>query len=975
MNEQALKICITLLENEQAPSDQHLRDVINKVSVLFSLSDDEKEKLHRHLRSVLGIFSEGYKILDSEDGFNPWVKVSKGQISWSFWNRYKAFMEQRMARDTLNKLDNLTDDILDRIGNPASSGIWDKRGLVVGQVQSGKTGNYIGLINKAADAGYKLIIILAGLHDSLRSQTQIRIDEGFLGYNTQRSLQYSSHYFIGVSKYNPTDPITGNTKELPVHALTSGHINGDFNQTKIQGSTNLRGSDPIVAVVKKNPSILRNLILWLAKWGTKNSEGKLLIQNLPILLIDDEADNASINVSKERVSAINGYIRALLTLFEQSAYVGYTATPFANVFIPLQDSQNSKGLDVAIKDFAFSVGDDLFPKDFIINIPAPSNYIGPAELFGLEAGRSSRDKEIEPLPLIRDITVFDSSGLVFVPDKHKKNGPLPDVLPESLKYAIKCFMLSVTARRVRGQIKAHNSMLIHVSRFIRWQDHISVMVDEELKYCQRLIDQRTGNLLNELKEIWQHEFQPVTEAILKREDIYQDPGIAVISWKEIEENLHAAIMPIEVRAVHGDKNIAGLQYHNISPLDYFVSEQTGSYLNIIAIGGDKLSRGLTLEGLTVSYYLRASKMYDTLMQMGRWFGYRPGYADLCRVFTTNDLIGWYRHITIASEEMRDEFDYMYHLRRTPRDYGLKVRTYPGVLKITAANKFRYHTTMWLSYSGSLAQSYEFDITEKRIKNNMDCALSLIGVLGKPSLPPNKENKNQSFFWRGKGNFASITSFLRSYQINQTVMDMRKICEYIEVQAAKGHLTDWNVLLVHNSSASSDRQFTISGLQKPIGLTDRTNQSDKEGIYQVAKANITDQRHEMVDLDDTQISNAVNATIEDFEFDMKDKSEEERAKAKKPTQPSRPRIRQQRSQKEGLLILYPLNPEPFHIDPETGKKGERKKIASLPVFGLAISFPELIHDEKIEYAVNEQFRKEYDYPDEFDQSNDDESANS
>ncbi len=288
-----------------------------------------------------------------------------------------------MAPETINKLDNLTDDILDRIPNPSTSGAWDKRGMVVGQVQSGKTGNYTGLINKSADAGYKLIIVLAGMHDSLRSQTQIRIDEGFLGFNSQRSLQYSNTNKI-VAFYNPIDEKTGVSIDLPANALTSSHLNGDFKMKVAQSAgIHLRSSDPIVAVVKKNGSILKNLISWLAVWGDKQGDGKILIRNIPFLLIDDEADNASINVSTEKVSTINGLIRNLLSLFEQSAYIGYTATPFANIFIPILEQETTKGLDLTIKDYEFAVGQDLFPKDFIINIPAPSNYIGPAKIFGL----------------------------------------------------------------------------------------------------------------------------------------------------------------------------------------------------------------------------------------------------------------------------------------------------------------------------------------------------------------------------------------------------------------------------------------------------------------------------------------------------------------------------------------------------------------------------------------------------------------
>jgi len=207
--------------------------------------------------------------------------------------------------------------------------------------------------------------------------------------------------------------------------------------------------------------------------------------------------------------------------------------------------------------------------------------------------------------------------------------------------------------------------------------------------------------LKELKVIWENDFVPTTLAIIHDQETHTDSEITPIAWKDLENEIYATISKMEVRAVHGDKNIAGLSYHNISPLDYFVSEQQDKYLSVIAVGGDKLSRGLTLEGLTISYYLRASKMYDTLMQMGRWFGYRPGYIDLCRIFTSDELTRWYKHITIASEEMRRDFDYMFLLKKTPKEFGLKVRTHPGVLKITAANKFRYKKIMFLSYSESV----------------------------------------------------------------------------------------------------------------------------------------------------------------------------------------------------------------------------------------------------------------------------------
>jgi len=982
MIEQAKNICIELCRKIKNPTSQDIYASIDNVLKIFPDLFSERGVLFNYLSATFSIFSEAYRILDSEEGYDPWLKDHKSNIRWHFWNRYISYLQKKIAPDTINKLDNLTDDILDRIANPSTPGAWDKRGMVVGQVQSGKTSNYIGLINKASDAGYKLVIVLAGMHDSLRSQTQIRIDEGFLGFNSQRSLQYSNTNKIGVGFYNPIDEKTKQPIDLPANALTSSHLNGDFNRKVAQSAgIHLRSSDPIVAVVKKNGSILKNLISWLAVWGDKQPDGKIIIRNVPFLLIDDEADNASINVSKEKVSAINGCIRAMLSLFEQSAYVGYTATPFANIFIPIQEQESIKGLDLTIKDYEFTVGQDLFPKDFIINIPAPSNYIGPAKIFGLPALTSSDINE-DPLPVIRsvkDYEAFNASNtqeqfqnLVaeveneiantksFVSDKHKRNDPLPEELPNSLKYALKCFVLSATARRVRKQINVHNSMLIHISRFIVWQDRIATLVDAELKFYQKQIEFKSGNLLNELEAIWIKDFVPTTAKVIRDTHIYTDPEITSIVWKEVESEIYSAISKMEVRAVHGDKNVAGLSHHNISPLDYFLSEQQGKFLSVIAVGGDKLSRGLTLEGLTVSYYLRASKMYDTLMQMGRWFGYRPGYVDLCRIFTSDELTRWYKHITIASEEMRRDFDYMFLLKKTPKEFGLKVRTHPGVLKITAANKFRYKKIMYLSYSGELEQTYQFKIDKGRFRKNFDAVIDLISALGKPlSESLNDFNKKQKFVWQSENNFNAITSFLLRYKIGEEVIDTNKIVDYINAQTKKRNLVNWTVALINNSTAKPDEEFYFAGLSDKVGLTDRTNISKDPNDYEVAKYNITDHRHELIDLSRTEVSEAKTQTEADYRKE---------GKKEVPEIPSRKRIKWKRKSQNGLLLIYPLNHNCQQVIDDTTepKMIDRKLISDVPVIGIAISFPEIENDEKIEYAVNEQFRKEYEYPDELDQ---------
>lgn len=672
------------------------------------------------------------------------------------------------------------------------------------------------------------------------------------------------------------------------------------------------------------------------------------------MLIDDEADNASINVSKEKVSAINGCIRALLSLFEQSAYVGYTATPFANIFIPILEQGSVKGLDLTIKDYEFTVGQDLFPKDFIINTPAPSNYIGPAKVFGLPA-LTSADRDEEPLPLVKHIDDYSAT----IPDKHKNKDPKPTEIPKSLKDAIKYFILSTSARRCRGQLDFHNSMLVHLTRWVKWQDKTAELVDSELKFYQKQIELKSGNILEELKAIWEKEFVPTTAKVIRDAHIYTDPEIAPIAWKEVEAEIYSAISKMEVRAVHGDKNVAGLSHQNISPLDYFFSEQQGKFLSVIAVGGDKLSRGLTLEGLTVSYYLRASKMYDTLMQMGRWFGYRPGYVDFCRIFTSDELTRWYKHITIASEEMRRDFDYMFLLKKTPKEFGLKVRTHPGVLKITAANKFRYKKIMYLSYSGELEQTYQFKIDKGRFKKIFDAIIDLISALGKTlSAPLNDFNKKQKFIWQGENNFNAITSFLLKYKIGEEVIDTNKIVDYINAQTKKGNLVNWTVALINNSTAKPEDEYSFTGIADKVGLTDRTNISSDPNDYEVAKYNITDHRHELIDLSSTEVSEAKTQTEADYK---------EEGKKDAPEMPSRKRIKWRRASKNGLLLIYPLNQNCQRIIDDTTdpKTIERKLISDVPVIGIAISFPEIENDEKIEYAVNEQFRKEYEYPEELD----------
>jgi hypothetical protein len=967
--EQAQKICRNLLDIDPPETVEKIKEIISKVSQLLSLNTGDQELLLSRLLEVTGVNQDAPRILDNEKVV-PWVveKWSRMPDNRRFWRRYQNYLadEKKIAPKVISRLDELTNNILDRLADPNDHDEFDKRGLVVGHVQSGKTSNYIGLIAKAADAGYKLIIVLAGIHSSLRSQTQLRIDEGFLGYDTETTRSFSqSNNRIGVGRFDPN---------VPAHSLTSSALNGDFRKNiKETVSISLKGSDPVVVVIKKNSTVLKHLIEWLSRQAGDDVPGtnNRIINNLPMLLIDDEADNASINISKSSVSSINGSIRALLCLFKKSAYVGYTATPYANVFIALPKSgeEPGKGLSIVTGNKDYPVGEDLFPRDFIINIPPPSNYIGPEKFFGIvsedvmyENIAEDEDEQLQnqtfsiqlykpvldhqPYDYQSNITseMLRKENYNFIPDGHKIGDKKPEELPGSLKEAIKCFILSCAARRVRGQVNVHNSMLIHVTRFIEWQNHIALLVEEDLSRYKNKIEFRNQEFLDDMKDLWENEFVRKTEEIQNLPEL-NDSAITTITWDQLEPELLAAVTKIRVRAVHGSKLLGGLESENIQPLDYYNNQKGG--LSVIAVGGNKLSRGLTLEGLTISYYLRASKMYDTLMQMGRWFGYRPGYLDLCRLYTTNDLVSHYKHITAATEEMRAEFDRMSLLNRPPSKYGLKVRAHSGVLTITAANKFRYKKMMSFIFSGDLEETWKFDKSRVDLfEKNYLFTARFIDSLGKTHGPANNSKylKSQEFVWRGQDNYRDVINYLNDYQSTQTSFNTGLLREYIEKQAAVGNLVNWTIALVDKVS-EEDTKFEIG--RHKVGLSYRRDDSKKGQFYELSRAHIIGNYHEYIDLSDNQLEEAFEKTVED----------KRQNGIETPTNhPSPLRIRRSRSEQNALLLIYPLDPKP---------KSEEPPYSSVPIIGLAISFPEIDNELNVSYAVNDVFQKELDYPDDLD----------
>ena len=644
-----------------------------------------KAKVCNWVETQFNIYQGEPDILKSDEDHEPWLYKRREEIEWHHWNAYRALLDQRMPPVTVNKIHQVTDDILDLMNDPHNPGQWDTRGLVMGHVQSGKTANYVGLITKAADAGYRIIIVLAGLHNSLRSQTQMRIDEGFIGRDTRQGVLSALPYGVGTMK---THGISN------VLSFTSAEANGDFRRAVAQSVTgNIYGEMPHIFVVKKNVSPLKNLREWI-KAIANLPEGQEKIRNVPLLIIDDEADQASVDTKggtdpedeEHDPAAINKRIRLLLNDFEQSAYVGYTATPFANVFQPVLDEpQHQYGLD-------------LFPKSFIISLDAPSNYVGPAKLFGFTQQGDASDTE--GLPLTRIIQ--DSTYSEWLPDKHKKTHiPHEHAFPKSLETAIDMFVLSCAARLIREKSdKHHNSMLIHVTRFVAVQEIISEQVRsylDELRVSLRNDNRREATVKQRLKELWEKEYIPKSQQIM---ELDEDFGAELHDFADIEEKLIKAASRIEVLQVSDNSKEA---------LDYQLDAGIGR--SFIAVGGDKLSRGLTLEGLSISYYNRPSRMYDTLMQMGRWFGYRPRYLDLCRIWTTSTIKTWYRDIALATHELIGEFKEMSKQGMTPKQFGLRVRSHPDMM-ITNRAKLRGGEKRQVTFSNHRPEWLSFDTSNK-----------------------------------------------------------------------------------------------------------------------------------------------------------------------------------------------------------------------------------------------------------------------
>lgn len=522
--------------------------VVDQYGETFAITEEEKTEIERKIKSQYCIFQdEGAALVGDYEHDFMWYANLQAQEDYDeyYWPRYKAHLENKnFSPAGIDTLENKTlPKLMSYIGNPNEDSPFSIRGLVVGDVQSGKTSNYLGLITKAADAGYKVIFLLTGTIESLRRQTQKRVEEGFIGYDSVNAED------VGVGRGSRTPK-----------AFTSR--NNDFTGKNDQNTTykiNDNASEPMIFVIKKNVSVLKKLYASLKNINTSSAVSQITV---PMIMIDDEADNASINTNKkdEDPTKINNYIRKILTLFARNTYVGFTATPFANVFISY-DTQDEM------------LADDLFPRHFIYSLESPSNYCGAQKYF------------FESNSNVRFINDYDDK--VF-PLRHKKEWDGDKLFP-SFYHSINVFLLANAIRDIREVEKnTHRSMLINMSRFTDVQFVIKEIVENYFADMKRAIKQNCrckkedymrNSLISALYESYELE--------------YADNNWfgKTATWDQVFERLPEAIKDIEIAVVNSSRNS--------NKLDYSKHERDG--LRVIAIGGLALSRGLTLEGLCVTY--------------------------------------------------------------------------------------------------------------------------------------------------------------------------------------------------------------------------------------------------------------------------------------------------------------------------------------------------------------------------------------
>lgn len=689
--------------NARVPDEVAVREMLVNMRTFIGpdLTDDDVEQVFDHVTRILSIHMDMGAVIEGTQ-YVPWLEKRRSTIEWRLWNAYSAYLaEHGRSPLVLDQLNKSLDKILDHMGDPNDHESWERRGLVIGDVQSGKTSTYVGLMDKAADAGYRIFIVLTGNTESLRRQTQVRVDEGMIGRDSAAAL-IGAKKGLGGDKDNRLG--VGLKLESTSSVASTTTVLTDFRKSSAQAMNIVPGDGlSVVFVTKKNRVVLDRIADWLESQRVGGAKLKH-----PVLFLDDEADYASINTNKEEEdpTAINAAIRRILATSSRNAYIGFTATPFANIFINDEDDK------------------DLFPRDFIYALDAPSNYQGATTLFGPSEELDDQES-LDDHPVIRILEDAEE----YFPAAHKSFLEV-EGLPESLVEALRTFLLANAIRDLRGEQGSPRSMLVNVSRFNAVQQRLGDRLAEEMAAYRNAINSHAATFARG---------NPNRELELLRETFSREYGSSEFAWEDILQMLPAAVAAIELKVVNSQRDKSNEENEL---RDENARRQ-------ISIGGDLLSRGLTLEGLMVSYFYRRTAASDTLMQMGRWFGYRDGYEDVCRLWLSAEVVSAYAYTADSLLELRLELERMRDQKLTPQQYGLAVRNHPGALLITARNKMRSAEVGQKSISlrGRPIESTLLSANSERVKSNLRAAEELFSSIQSAGVSAEKLRASNRHIWR------------------------------------------------------------------------------------------------------------------------------------------------------------------------------------------------------------------------------------
>lgn len=803
------------------------------------------------------VYEEALRILEE--------KGSNNDLEGKAWPILRKKLQKQIKnKEAVETIDRESGEILNLLVNLNEKGV-KRKGLVVGYVQSGKTANFSAVITKAVDEGYRLVIVMTGILESLRSQTQARLQNGV------------------------ANAIIKSKKS--VISLTS--VKSDISSDDASNlEANLHAGGVAYAVVKKNHNCLEYL---LEQLKIVNQKG--LLEGVPVLIIDDESDQATPNTANktEDYSTINGDMRQIWGQVQQGSYVAYTATPFANVFMnPNDEERYTEYLDSEESDNLETIEryPDFYPSNFIYALGCPKGYIGASHIFGNtllaaqdEGGTFVGEVEIDA---VRCITEGEAEILRH-PTRKDGGDYMPEMVP-SLEAAVQWFMIATALRRRRTQKQQHSSMLIHLSHLKETHFEVEKVIKD---YISKLKENCGKPEINDaMQSLYEREVARMLA--IRPEKIYPD-------WDELKLAVSQVVRETKC-IVENSASDDQLKYEDKEPL------------TCIVIGGNALSRGLTLEGLICSYYLRKSKTYDALLQMGRWFGFRPGYEDLIRLWITEDIQEDYRYLADIEDELREEIREI----DDPSVVAVKIRADRKKLNVTSRNKMRNVKPVKNDYSGRSYEVTRFEEqNDKNLMNNIQALKSLVNSVASTHEALQDRN-NGSYLFEGVP-VNMILAYLKGFEAHSSngVVSSDKLIEWI----AKNVSQDWNVVIY--SDTDENKPMVDLGEYK-IRMADRSalKISSTEGLVYI-KSLANPQTYTL----DFRIL-ARNEKIKISEIELKE-AEKDSGKKLRSLNGDSP-----------LLVIYVVNPKS-----QTNRLGRRNLDAVAPVVLHTIVIPKTVSSGK------------------------------